>query len=195
MDPSSREHLLRDFQCIVKEAGVTTVFVTHHRAEAFALADRVGIMADGRMLQLGARDDVFLRPASQTVAQIVGVENCLPGRVEASDGASSVVTIGTATIRVPGQFSCGTKVTVFVRAEEVRLVSAGCRVPDNSLILGKVINVSLEVSCRRVTLDCGDFSLVAEVKRRCDLTFALGSEVAASFHRGAVHVIPGEKDS
>ncbi len=97
LDPGSREALLRDFQRIVKEARVTTVFVTHDRAEAFALADRVGVMADGRMLQLGAREDVFLRPASQTVAEIVGVENCLPGRVQEIDGAFSTIAIGTST--------------------------------------------------------------------------------------------------
>ena len=94
LDPGSREALLRDFQHIVNEARVTTVFVTHDRAEAFALADRVGVMADGRMLQLGSREDVFLRPASQTVAEIVGVENCLPGRVQEIDGAFSTIAIG-----------------------------------------------------------------------------------------------------
>ena len=109
LDPGSREALLRDFQRIVKEARVTTVFVTHDRAEAFAIADRVGIMADGRMLQLGAREDIFLRPASQTVAEIVGVENCLPGRVEETDGEFSIIAIGATIIRVPAQFPRGTR--------------------------------------------------------------------------------------
>ena len=53
LDPASREALLRDFQGIVKETGITTVFVTHDRHEAFALANRVGVLNQGYLLQLG----------------------------------------------------------------------------------------------------------------------------------------------
>jgi tungstate transport system ATP-binding protein len=194
LDPGSREALLRDFQHIVKEARVTTVFVTHDRAEAFALADRVGVMADGRMLQLGAREDVFLRPASQTVAKIVGVENCLSGRVQETDGVFSTITIGTTTIRVPAQFPRGTKVVVFVRAEDVKLASALCQASDRVLLHGKVVDVSPGVVRHRVTLDCRDFPLVAVVEREDGVEGSLGGDITASFNAAAVHVIAVEKD-
>ena len=194
LDPGSRETLLRDFQRIVKEARVTTVFVTHDRAEAFALADRVGIMADGRMLQLGAREDVFLRPASETVAEIVGVENRLSGVVQQTDGAFSTIAIGTSAIRAPAQFTRGTKVVVLVRAEDIRLDSAPSEALDRVLFRGEVIDVTPGVSRHRVTLKCGDFSLVAVAERKDGLEGSLGSEITASFNAAAVHVIAVEKD-
>ena len=194
LDHGSREALLRDFQRIVKEAKVTTVFVTHDRAEAFALADRVGIMVDGRMLQLGAREDVFLRPASQTVAAIVGVENCLPGRVQEIDGAFSTIAIGASIIRMPAQFPRGTNVVVFVRAENVKLTAALCQASDRAVFRGTVIDVSPGVARHRVTLDCGDFSLVAVVERMDRLEGSLGADITASFNAAAVHVIAVEKD-
>ena len=194
LDPGSREALLRDFQRIVKEARVTTVFVTHDRAEAFTLADRVGIMADGRMLQLGAREDVFLRPASQTVAEIVGVENCLPGWVQESDGKFSTIAIGTSIIRLPAQLPRDTQVLVFVRAEDVTLASALCAKSDSVSLRGNVIDVSPGVLRHRVTLQCGDFSLVAVVDRKNGLEGSLGGNIAASFNAAAAHVIAGEMD-
>lgn len=194
LDPGSREALQRDFHRIVKEARVTTVFVTHDRAEAFALADRVGIMADGRMLQLGAREDVFLRPASQIVAKIVGVENFLSGRVQETDGVFSTITIGTTTIRLPAQFPRGTKVVVCVRAEDVKLASALCQASDRVLLHGKVVDVSPGVVRHRVTLDCRDFPLVAVVEREDGVEGLLGGDITVSFNAAAVHVIAVEKD-
>src|SRR4029450_3510684 len=61
LDPASRTELLRDFHRIVEESKITTVFVTHDRDEAFTLAKRVGVLKEGRLLQLGPREDVFLR--------------------------------------------------------------------------------------------------------------------------------------
>ena len=194
MDPSSREQLLRDFQRIVKEAGVTTVFVTHNRAEAFTLADRVGILSNGRMLQLGAREDVFLRPVSESVAEIVGVENQLAGLVQQNNGVYSTIVIGTATLRVPAQFPSGTKVVVFVRAEAIKLASGLDQTCDRVLLRGKVADVSLSVSHHRITLNCGDFPLVAVVERREGLNVSPGDEITVSFSAAVVHVIAGKKD-
>ncbi|MET0501067.1 MAG: ABC transporter ATP-binding protein [Candidatus Binatia bacterium] len=58
LDPGSREALVRDFQRIVRETEITTVLVTHDRHEAFALANRVGVLHQGRLLQLGSRESV-----------------------------------------------------------------------------------------------------------------------------------------
>ena len=196
MDPGSREALLRDFQRIVKEARVTTVFVTHDRAEAFALADRVGIMADGRMLQLGAREEVFLAAGSQTVAEIVGVENCLPGRVQETDGAFSTIAIGTSIIRLPRGQIAARHTSAGLRAGGRRHAGVRPSAPasDSISLRGNVIDVSPGVLRHRVTLQCGDFCLVAVVDRKNGLEGSLGGNIAASFNAAAAHVIAGEMD-
>ena len=194
LDPSSREDLLRDFQRIIKQAGVTTVFVTHDRAEAFALADRVGILADGRMRQLGARDEVFLRPASESIAEIVGVENRLPGRIQQTEGLHSIIAIGGTVIRVPAQFPRGTTVIVCLRAEDVALRSAHGQTSDRASFRGKVVDVSPGLSHHRVALNCAGLTLIALVERKDSVAISRGDEVTALFSAAAVHVIAAEKD-
>ncbi|MGH7797522.1 MAG: ABC transporter ATP-binding protein [Candidatus Binatia bacterium] len=194
MDPSSREQLLRDFQRIVKEAGVTTVFVTHDRTEAFALADRVGILADGRMIQLSAREEVFRRPVSQSVAEIVGVENRLSGTVRQNDGLESVIAIGGTIIRLQSQFPRGTKVVVFVRAEDVTLVPVQCQTSDRVSFRGKVVEVSPGVSRHRIAIDCAGLTLIALVERKDGRAVSPGDEITALFSAAAIHVIAAEED-
>ena len=121
LDPASREALLRDFQGILKETGITTVFVTHDRHEAFALANRVGVLNQGYLLQLGSRENVFLRPETESVAEIVGIENRLAGVVETSDGDYVTIKISDGRVHAKGRFSAGTKVVACIRPEEVSL--------------------------------------------------------------------------
>jgi ABC-type Fe3+/spermidine/putrescine transport system ATPase subunit len=79
LDPSLREDLRDQIRTIIRELGVTTVFVTHDQQEAFALADRVAIMDAGVCRQVGKPADVYNRPADAFVAQFLGKANLLPG--------------------------------------------------------------------------------------------------------------------
>ena len=92
LDASGREALLRDFQRIVKETGVATVLVTHDRNEAYALADRIAVLVEGRLAQVGSKDEVYSRPATEVVAAIVGIENRLQGQVEAVNAGACAHT-------------------------------------------------------------------------------------------------------
>ena len=107
LDPTSRETLLRDFQEIVRELGITTIFVTHDRAEAYSLADRIGVLKAGELLHIGARDDVFSRPATEAVAEIVGIENLLPGVVEDCEEEWTIIRVNQNRFKVAGRFKPG----------------------------------------------------------------------------------------
>ncbi|MGH7854591.1 MAG: TOBE domain-containing protein, partial [Candidatus Binatia bacterium] len=85
-------------------------------------------------------------------------------------------------------------VVVFVRAEAIELASGLYQTCDRVLLQGNVVDVSLRVSHRRITLDCGDFPLVAVVERKNGLEVSLGSDITASFNAAAVHVIASEKE-
>lgn len=189
LDPASREELLRDFRGIVKQRRVTTVFVTHDRAEAFALADRVGVLTRGRILQLGSREEVFLRPASRAVAEIVGVENRLSGLVQQDEGCFSVVAIGNTAISVPAKFPVGTEVILCIRAEDLAVVPAYYRASDALSFHGKVIDVLPGISHCRVAIDCSGVTLTATVDQHRGFVFSRGDEVSASIKPAAVHVI------
>ena len=74
LDGPTREELLADLSAILRDGGMTTVFVTHDRNEAAVLADRVGVLIGGRLLQLGPTAEVFARPKNEAVARFVGRE-------------------------------------------------------------------------------------------------------------------------
>jgi tungstate transport system ATP-binding protein len=196
LDPSSREALLRDFQGIVKETGITTAFVTHDRHEAFALANRVGVLNQGALLQLDSRENVFLRPETESVAEIVGIENRLAGVVETSDGDYVTIKINDGRVHAKGRFSAGTKVVACIRPEEVSLRLAHCESIDLNRLKGKVVVVSSSMTHHRINLDCRGFSLIALVARKesFDLNLSEGDEMTAVFSPAAVHVIRDEKD-
>jgi tungstate transport system ATP-binding protein len=194
LDPATRETLLRDFERIVKETGITTVFVSHDRQEAFALADRVAVLDGGNLLQLDSRENVFLRPDSELVAEIVGVENRLAGVVKTSAGQCLSIAISDATIRARGSLDAGTRVVACIRPEEVSLLR-NSQATDLNRLDGQVIAVSPGMTHHRIALRCSGFHVIALVDRqRCsDLAVSEGDEVAAVFSPAAVHVIRNQK--
>jgi tungstate transport system ATP-binding protein len=196
LDPASREVLLRDFQRIVKETAITTVFVTHDRQEAFALANRVGVLKQGYLVQLGSREDVFLRPERESVAEIVGIENRLTGVVETSDGDCVTIKINDGSFCAKGRFSPGTKVVACIHPEELSLSRAYGEANDLNRLKGQVITVSPGMTHHRLSLRCNGFDLIALVEGRelNDRTLSEGDEVTAVFSPAAVHVIRNEKD-
>ena len=71
-----------DLEGILKESGITTVFVTHDRDEALMFGDRVAVLTGGRLLQCGLTTEVFAHPVNLEVAQFVGIDSKISGVVE-----------------------------------------------------------------------------------------------------------------
>jgi tungstate transport system ATP-binding protein len=197
LDPPTREDLLRVLQRILRETAVTTVFVTHDRAEALRLGDRVGVMLEGRLAQLDTPAVVFGRPATPAVARFVGVENLLTGRVAASDDGLLTVATDHLRIRVPGQAPVGRRVLVCVRPENVVLRPGPVGPGRDSALnhfpgrVAELVPVGTQV---RVLAECGD-PVIALVTRHSveELPLAPGSPVTVSFKASAVHLIEREE--
>jgi tungstate transport system ATP-binding protein len=194
LDPTTREALLRDFQGIIKDTSATTVFVTHDRNEAFVLADRVGVLVGGHLLQLGSREDVFERPESATVAELIGFENRFSGVVEGQCGDQLEIAIGSCRLYAKGQFKSRSRVVACIRAEDVLLDRPGAEVKSMNRVTGRVAAVSPGLARHRIVLDCEAFHLVVGVDRRkCpNLSLRLGDESAAVFDPAIVHIVGHE---
>src|SRR5687767_14463633 len=80
LDAKIREELRRTIRSVQRELGITTVLVTHDQEEAFALADRIGVMNLGRLLEVGKPDELYTRPATRFVATFLGAANLILGR-------------------------------------------------------------------------------------------------------------------
>ena len=117
LDRSLREHLLQEIRSILKKLEVTAIFVTHDQSEALNMGDIVGIMDQGRLLQLDAPQALYMKPSHPFVARFLGFQNLIPGTV-ATD-ASIDTDIGMLNhidhSRTPGE-----SVTIVVRPETVK---------------------------------------------------------------------------
>ncbi|MCP4359385.1 MAG: ABC transporter ATP-binding protein, partial [Chloroflexi bacterium] len=79
LDRSLREELRQMVRTLQQEAGITTLFVTHDQAEAVAIADRIGVLIDGRLRQVGRPREFYEKPADAQIARFFGASNFLPG--------------------------------------------------------------------------------------------------------------------
>ena len=188
LDPRIRECLLRRLRQIVAGERITCVYVTHEQTEAFAIADRIAILSEGRVLQVGTPEAVFYRPSGPAVADFLQTANILTGEVVAA-GA------GVATVRIPGgmlkalsDLAPGSHVLVCVRPEEILLTSSE-GVAANA-IEGTVTSVLDQGPTLKADLDCG-FPLTALVTRRTarEILLRAGARVGVSFEPEAVHLI------
>ncbi len=124
LDAGLRVHVRAEVARILREIGVTSIFVTHDQDEAFVLGDQVAVMRDGRVEQFGAPDELYRRPVSKWVARFVGEANFVPGRPSGEAGRVDT-TLGPVTISdAPVSDRTNEWVDVLVRPEQVTL-SAG----------------------------------------------------------------------
>ena len=124
LDAKLRLRLRDDLRRIIKDAGVTAVYVTHDQAEAVVLGDRIGVMRDGKMLQIAPPTDIYNRPADLFVANFTGASDLLAGRVLERSGEFGTVEVSSGdrlSVWLPPSVRRGENVRVAVRPENVRL--------------------------------------------------------------------------
>lgn len=116
LDPSVRQRLRLEVRALIREVGITAVFVTHDQEEALSLADQVAVMDAGRILQTGTPREIYDEPATLTVAEFVGHPNILPGEVRAGSArcALGALSVAGAITDVDGPAA------VMVRSEQLR---------------------------------------------------------------------------
>lgn len=93
LDANLRERMRIEISALVREAGATAVYITHDQAEAFALADQVGVMERGRLVQLGRPEDVYEAPATPFVARFTGIAGEFAARTRSSTNADGHVEV------------------------------------------------------------------------------------------------------
>ena len=133
LDAQLRLRLRDDLRRIIKQTGVTAVYVTHDQAEAVVLGDRIGVMRDGKLLQMASADEIYNRPADLFVAKFTGASNLLAGRVLARNGEFGIVDAGgqRLTALMPATVEAGEGVRIAVRPENIRIGSDASTGADN----------------------------------------------------------------
>jgi iron(III) transport system ATP-binding protein len=134
LDAQLRLRLRDDLRRIIKQAGVTAVYVTHDQAEAVVLGDRVGVMRAGKLLQMATPAEIYNRPADLFVASFTGASNLVAGRVLVRNGEYGTVDTGTGarlTALMGADVAAGAAVEIVVRPENVRLGAHAVSQLDN----------------------------------------------------------------
>ncbi|WP_236830125.1 ABC transporter ATP-binding protein [Blastococcus sp. KM273128] len=129
LDTRLREEMRSEVKRIQRSLGVTMVYVTHDQAEALSLADRLVVMHDGRIVQVGSPEDVYRRPRTGFVARALGATNVLPATVRGTGGGSVALELPggvpvEAEAPADGPLGEGQAVMVSVRPGDVRLTPA-----------------------------------------------------------------------
>ncbi len=193
LDAPTREALRAELRHLLESAGVPAVVVTHDRTEALALGDRLAVLVDGRIRQVGPVHEVFSAPADVEVARVVGTENVFLARLDGrADGLVTVRAAGAELLAIdPGAvegeaYACiRAEDVVLEPAEEAHLSSARNR------LAGAVTSRHDEGPLVRVAVDCG-IRLVALVTRASAerLALAPGRRVLAVVKAPNVRIVP-----
>src|SRR5512135_786430 len=181
LDAKVRAQLRDQIRRIQLEVGITTLFVTHDQEEALAIADRVGVMKEGRIEQLAPPTEVYSRPATSFVAEFVGLSNRLPGEVRDGEVHVRGITLPLVERDVPGG-----QVVALVRPEAVTLASDAAA--ETGPLTGTVIAITFLGATSRVTVDLGDTTVLAQLPTSDATALSAGSRVTLAIRRDPVLV-------
>jgi molybdopterin-binding protein len=177
---------------VVRARGVTCVLVTHDQAEAFAVGDRIAVLRDGQLAQVGPPEEIYYRPGDRFVAEFVRTGNVLPGRVVACRDGLLDIAVGGSSFSAVGELPAGAAVTVCLRPEEILLGPPEATVPTSARnrMTGVVAGVVVEGPVARVTVSSGCTLKVLVTRRSVDdLGLRPGVAVGLTFKATAVHII------
>jgi putative spermidine/putrescine transport system ATP-binding protein len=161
LDAALREKLRIELARLLRRFAITAIHVTHDQAEAMAIGDRIAVMNQGRIVQLGTPEEVYARPADRFVASFVGTMNRLPGRL------------------LPG---CGVA-EAFFRPEAVAVGA-----PEAGSVVAMVTAATFFGAYRRLTLDVAGHAVEAEVP--AERPVRAGDAVSLAVDPSRLHLFP-----
>jgi len=190
LDPISTAKVERVLHDVIREKKAAIVMTTHDMVQGQQLATRIGVLLDGELMQVGSPGEIFSSPESQKVAEFVGIENMLPGKViEHEDNLLTINVIGSS-IQAISDHLIGDDVYVLIRPEDITFSLSGNLTSARNLFRGVITRLTQVGPLVRLEIDCG-FPLLGLVTRSSaiDLGLDIGKEVYASFKVTATHAI------
>jgi spermidine/putrescine ABC transporter ATP-binding subunit len=196
LDKNLRASMQIELREIQRKLGLTTIFVTHDQSEALSLSDRMAVMSEGKIRQLGTPLEIYRRPGDRFVASFVGDTNCLRGELVSVAALEAVIALGGLQIRIPAEHLAAappsTSVDVFVRPERLRLGAPG----EPGTVTGQIVaqtfhggHVDLQIACRA----CGDdLVLVRAVGDQAMVSLPPGTLVGISIDADGCAAFPRE---
>lgn len=189
LDRKLRERMHVELKQLQEELGITTIFVTHDQEEALALSDRIAVMSDGRVQQIGSPTDIYAHPQTRFVADFVGLTNILPATVVAIDGP--YCTVATADkirlLAAPNaELAVGQSVDLAIRPERIVTGPSTCR----NQLRGRVVRSTFLGAATLLWVECGPQTLVRVLSQGAQPDLATGAEVNLALDPDHTAVLP-----
>jgi iron(III) transport system ATP-binding protein len=192
LDAKIRVQVRAEIRRLQQELRITTVYVTHDQEEALSLSDRVAVMREGRVLQVGVPRDLYERPRSRFVADFVGTNNLIPGTAVRTEGEWLLVetAIGPLRARPMGALAPGQPCVLALRPENVTVGGSG---PDGNRVRGRIVLASYLGNTLRYDVEAPGVALKADIRDPWHHeALPVGTEVTLAFPPSVTLVLPHE---
>jgi iron(III) transport system ATP-binding protein len=192
LDAKLRERMRFELKRMQRELGVTSIYVTHDQSEALALSHEIAVMNAGRIVQIGAPRDIYLRPANRFVADFVGVSTFIEATVGAARDQTGGYEVGAGFGRInvtcAATLSPGQDVLVSVRPEDVQLSEQ--RPDGDNVIAGRIQLKVFLGECIDYQVEVGGQTLLA--RAHPSFNVVIGTQVFVRLAADRCITIPGE---
>ncbi|MFC2017490.1 ABC transporter ATP-binding protein [Chloroflexota bacterium] len=193
LDPISASKIEELITSIIHRYDTTIIMATHDMSQGQRLADRIGVLINGELLQTGDPRAVFTSPRNREVAEFVGVENIIDGVIVANKEGVATIDIGGTVIEVISDYGVGEEVCACIRPEDITLALSRLSNSARNSFIGEITRVVSVGPLSRVEIDCG-FPLIALITKRSteELNLTRTKKVYATFKATGVHVLKRE---
>ena len=204
LDAKIRVQVRAEIRKLQQELRITTIYVTHDQEEALSLSDRVAVMKDGRVLQVGVPKELYERPRTRFVADFVGTNNLLAGQVRERRGERLFVETEVGRLEaIPNAAAIGDRCVLAIRPENVAITQGGAVPgagasasggPDDNRVSGRVVFTSYLGNTLRYDVETGGgLVLKADIRDPWHHDpMRLGQAVTVSFPASVTLALPEE---
>ena len=182
LDLKMRKEMQLELKAMHDELGITFIYVTHDQEEALTMSDKIVVMNEGKIQQIGTPEDIYNEPQNAFVADFIGDSNIFNG-----------IMTGSMTARFAGgEFRCvddvpeGSRITAVVRPEDIEVVPT-----KDGQIRGKVTSVIFKGIHYEITVESGRYEVVIQSTKSADV----GSEVGMKVEPDGIHIMIAEDDT
>ena len=195
LDPISTSKIEELIAGIISKRYTTVVMATHDISQGQRLADRMGVIMEGQLLQMDMPRAIFNSPGSKAIARFVGMENIIEGVIVSSEAGLVAIDIGGKLLEALSPHPVGERVYACIRPEDIILSPSKTETSARNSFMGRITRIASLGSVSRVEIDCG-FRLIALVTKRSaeELDLESKREIYASFKATGVHIIRSRQD-
>ncbi len=193
LDLKLRQAMREELKQLQQKTGITFIFVTHDQEEALAMSDRIVVMSNGEVQQVGTPKDIYEAPTNRFVANFIGEANLLPATCTATGSmATFKLKIGGAMKIAAGDVRVGDEVTILTRPEHLHIEPNNTgKDSANALQIPATVTDSLYLgSVMHVDIDCQGVMLKASISAKATSNLAAGDAVTVHIPIEHCRVLP-----